>query len=206
MRPAEFHARFSAIGEDLRVPDRERAVRLAVPHRLRLARPRAARPRRRCGRRRRRSSASTTSPRFRRPAATCNHRRRDPCTITRSDRNGQAGAAGDQTARLAISRDGRRLPAAHGPEHRRHARRGRARPLAGGHVGEILRRPRSLASAGPAAPAPGLVLVRVRLREALFCFMMQSMIARLECPRKTLYHRGLLATLTRWRSKTSSPS
>ena len=37
------------------------------------------------------------------------------------------------------------------------------------------------------------------------CFIMQSIAACLECPRKTLYHRGLLALLRRWRSMTSCP-
>ena len=68
-RAARRFTRGSTPFEDLRVPNRERAVRLGVPASLRLARARRARRRGDARRRRRRSSAATTSRRSRRRAA-----------------------------------------------------------------------------------------------------------------------------------------
>ena len=65
-----------------------------------------------------------------------------------------------ETGPAGHPRDRQRLPAAHGPHDRRHARRRWAGPLAGESGQRDSRRARSLA-AGRAAPASGLFLVRV---------------------------------------------
>ena len=99
------------------------------------------------------SSAATTSPRFSRPAATCTPPSARSCPGV--DQSGQTAAA--TVSPLVIRIDRGRLPAPHGPQHRRHARRRRARPLAGAPGGRDPRVPGSHARRPrrAARPVPG---------------------------------------------------
>ena len=89
-------------------------------------------------------AARTTSRRFKGPAAT---RRRPSATVMRSSVERDAGSPLD---RLRSRR--RRFPPAHGPEHRRHAGRGRARAMSRRLDG---RRARLARSRGSRSDRPG---------------------------------------------------
>ena len=68
---------------------------------------------------------------------------------------------------VVVRGDRRRISPAHGAGHRRHAGRGRARPVAGRTTCAMSCRRRDRALAGPTAPAEGLFLVSVRVRRLI---------------------------------------
>ena len=148
-----FHARFSASPKTYEYRIVNAPFVAAFLLRYVVAHPAAARFRTRCAPRRRRSSAATISRRF---------RARDRSSSRPSGRSWRIDVGGrrrfDQP--LGHPRHGGRLPAPHGPEHRRHAGRGGAR--AGGLRAGCwtILASRSRAQAGRTAPARGLFLVR----------------------------------------------
>ena len=149
--------------EDLSLPDLER--RRAEPVRARATRGTCPGPldvdaMRAAARARR---GATTSRRSRRAgSAVRDDRARD---LSRRDRRGSQLAIREPQPRSADRLRGRRrrLPPPHGPHHRRHAGRGRARAAAGRRGSATVLASRDRAQAGPTAP-PRRAVSRARRR------------------------------------------
>ena len=170
-RRQAFIARFDAPREDLPLPHLERRGHEPVRAPLRWHVPGAAR-RRRMGAAARllvgRHDFAAFQAAGARRRATASARIAFESRAATAGRPRRCATASPAAATLVYEVRGTRLPAAHGPHHRRHAGRDRARPARPRRGWrEVLASRRSRRAAGPTAPAARAVSGRRRLRSDL---------------------------------------